>query len=217
MVKVDGQRFGEPAGGSDLLAFGQVVIAGLKNTTGQGDPERGEAFGRAQATFHGVTTELTSAIRADGWAGTGAHAYADQNTRQQLRSQAMADADREVHKVLDREAAQIVLRRGYLDDQCSLLASTRHAAARWQSSPQYGEAMTLTIELAALQTALGESCHQMKQLECEVAQNAADLLQTVGRYAGVADSAELPAAVAATLDGDNPPGPPAETPLLDGR
>lgn len=216
MVKVDGERLGELAGGSDLLAFGQVVIAGLKNTTGQGDPDRGEAFGRAQATFHGVTTELTSAIRDDGWGGTGAHAYADQNTRQQLRSQAMADADREVHKVLDREAAQITLRRGYLDDQCSLLASTRHAAARWQSSPQYGGAMTLTIELAALQTALGESCHQMKQLQCEVAQNAADLLQTVGRYAGVADGAELPGA-AVKLGNDDPPGPPAETPLRDGR
>jgi hypothetical protein len=46
----------------DLLAFGQVVIVGLKNTTGQGDLERGEAFGRAQPTFHGVTTELQSAV-----------------------------------------------------------------------------------------------------------------------------------------------------------
>jgi hypothetical protein len=240
MVTVEEERLGEPVGGSALLAVGQLVIAGLKNTTGWGDPDRGEAFGRAQATFHGVITELKSAVPDHGWGGTGSYAYADQNNRQQLRSEAMADADREVHKVLDREAAQITLRRGYLDDQCNLLARTSHATGPLQSIPQYGEAMTLAIELAALQTALGESCHQMNQLQSEVTQNAADLLQVVGRYAGVADDAELPgtavsfdprpdsagvdpnydqlqATVATRLDADNPPRPPAGTPLQDGR
>jgi hypothetical protein len=247
-VKVVRDRFGEPAGESDLLAFGQVVIAGLKSTTGQGDPERGEAFGRAQTTFHGVTTELRSAGPDHDWGGAGSYAYADLNTRQQLRSEAMADADREVHKVLDREAAQITARRGYFDDQRDLLASTSHATYPLQSIPQYGEAMTLTIELSALQTVLSQSCQQMNQLQSEVAQNATDLLQAVGRYASVADGAELPgtaasfdprpvgqseragvdalldpdsdrlqATVATRLDADNAPGPPAGTPLQDGR
>jgi hypothetical protein len=177
-----------------------VVIAGLKDTTGQGDPARGEAFGQAQSTFHGVTATFKSAVPDHRWSGTGSYAYADQNTRQQLRSEAMADADREVHKVLDREAAQITLRRGYLDDQCSLLAGTSHATSPLQFIPRYGEAMTLAIELAAVQTALGESCRQMNQLQSEVAQNAAELLQAVGRYAGIADGAQL----ADTADGFDP-------------
>jgi hypothetical protein len=54
--------------------------------------------------------------------------------------------------------------------------------------------MKLAIEIAALQTALGESCHQMNQLQSEVAQNAAELQQAVGRYSSVADGAELPGA-----------------------
>jgi len=88
----------------------------------------------------------------------------------------------------------------------------------------------------------------MNQLQSEVMQNAADLLQAVGRYAGVADGAELPgiavsfdsrpggqaqraavealldpssdrlqATAATRLDAGNPPGPPAGTPLQDGR
>jgi hypothetical protein len=244
--------------GSDVLDYGQLVITGLKNTTGQGDPDRGDVFGDGLATFHGVNETLKSAAPDDGWDGSGSHAYADQNTRQQLRSEAMADADRAVHTVLCREAAQITLRRGYLDDQHNFLANTSYVTLSLQFIPRHGEAMKLAIEIAALQTALGESYHQLNQLQREVAQNAAALQQTVGRYSGVGDDAELPSAalcfdpltqrrstkwhrgderpsdgetdltmatagesesegapvgpVAASLDSDNPPGPPAGTP-----
>ena len=71
------------------------------------------------------------------------YAYADQNTRQQVRSDAMAEADHEVHKVLYREAAQITLRRGYLDDQYNFLANTSYVTFPLQFIPRYGEAMKL--------------------------------------------------------------------------
>jgi hypothetical protein len=178
--------------GSDLLDYGQSVITGMKNTTGQGDPERGDVFGRSQSTFNGVNEMLESAVPDNGWDGAGSYAYADQNTRQQLRSEAMADADHEVHKVLYREAAQITLRRGYLDDQYNFLANTSYVTFPLQFIPRYGDAMKMAVEMGALQTALGESYHQMNQLQSEVAQNAAELQQAVGRYSGVADGAELP-------------------------
>ena len=133
LTKSDRGPFGGRAGevaeklleavGSDLLDFGQLVITGLKSTTGQGNPDSGEVFGQAQTTFDGVNETLKSAVPV-GWDGSGSYAYADQNTRQQLRSEAMADADHEVHKVLYREAAQITLRRAYLDDQYNFLANT---------------------------------------------------------------------------------------------
>ena len=191
------------AAGSDLLEFGQAVITGLKNTTGQGDPESGEVFGQAQRTFNGVDETLRSAVPI-GWDGSGSYAYADQNTRQQLRTEAMADADHEVHKVLYREAAQITLRRGYLDDQYNFLANTSYVTFPLQFIPRYGEAMKLVIEIAALQTALGESGYQMNQLQSEVAQNAAELQQAVGRYSGVADGAEVSGAA---VNFDPPPPP----------
>jgi ESX secretion-associated protein EspA/E len=204
-----GGRAGEVAGklldaaGSDLLDFGQLVITGLKSTTGDGDPDSGEIFGQAQTTFDGVNETLKSAVPV-GWDGSGSYAYADQNTRQQLRSEAMADADHEVHKVLYREAAQITLRRGYLDDQSNFLANTSHVTFPLQFIPRYGEAMKLAVEIAALQAALGESFYQINRLQSDVAQNAAELQQAVGRYSGVAGSAELPGA-AVTFD---PPLPP---------
>jgi len=177
--------------GSDLLDHGQTVITGMKNTTGQGDPDRGDVFGDTQSTFDGLDETLRSAVPGNDWDGAGSYAYADQNTRQQLRAEAMADADHEVHKVLFREAAQITLRRGYLDDQCNFLANTSYVTFPLQFIPRYGEAMKMAIEVAALQAALGESYHQMTRLRSEVAQNVADLQQAVGRYSGVADGAEL--------------------------
>lgn len=210
---------------SDLLAVGQSIITALRDTTGQGDPECGEAFGHARAMFTGVTEALRSAGPDSGWDGTGSYSYADLNTRQQMRSEAMADADHEVQKVLCREAAQITLRRGYLDEQRHFLAGTKCVV------PRSGDATRLAIEMAALQTALGESSRQMNQLQSEVAQNAADLQQAVGRYSGVADGAELPGAaaeaapysdrlhapVAAKLGLDELPGPPAGRPVQDGK
>ena len=190
--------------GSDLLEYGQTVIAGMKNTTGQGNPEPGDAFGQAQSEFNGVNETLKSALPDNGWDGAGSYAYADQNTRQQLRSAAMADADHEVHKVLYREAAQITLRRGFLDDQFNFLADTSYVTFPLQFIPRYGEAMKLAIEIGALQTALGESYYQMDQLRSEAAENAAELQQAVGRYSGLADGAELPGA-AVNFD---PPAPP---------
>jgi hypothetical protein len=191
--------------GSDLLDHGQTVIAGMKNTTGQGDPERGDALGRAQSMFDDVNETLKSAVPDNGWDGAGSYVYADQNARQQLRADAMADADHEVHKVLFREAAQITLRRGYLDDQYNFLATTSYVTFPLQFIPRYGEAMKMAIEIHALLAALGESYYQMNQLQSEMEQNAARLQQAVGRYSGVADGAELPGVA---VNFDPPPPPP---------
>jgi hypothetical protein len=177
-----------------LFEHGRTVIGSLKDATGQGVPDAGEAFGRAQSAFDEVNETLKAAAPT-GWDGSGSYAYADQNARQQLRSEAMAAADREVHKVLLREAGQIALRRDCLDDQCRFLADASQIALPLHSGPRYGEAMKLAIEITALQSALGQSCHQLDLLRSEVAQNAAELQQAVGRYAGVADAAELPATV----------------------
>ena len=107
--------------GSDVLDLGQMVIAAMKRTTGEGEPNTGAKFGQAQSAFNSASETFQSAGPDDRWDGSASRAYADQNTRQQLRSGAMADADLEVHRVLFREAAQITLRRGYLDDWSNFL------------------------------------------------------------------------------------------------
>src|SRR5262249_31499176 len=77
--------------GPNLLELGQAIFAGLKNTRGRGAPDMGELFGQAQAGFDGVNEALKPAVPI-GWDGSGSQAYAAQNTRQRLWSEAMADA-----------------------------------------------------------------------------------------------------------------------------
>ncbi|HEX2284935.1 MAG TPA: EspA/EspE family type VII secretion system effector [Mycobacterium sp.] len=228
-----GRHSVDEAVGSDLLDVGQSVIAGMKSTTGEGLPDTGARFSHGHSGFNRAGQTLQSAGPDDSWDGPGSRAYADQNTRQQMRTETIADADREVHRVLYREAAQITLRRGYLDDQSHFLANANYVSFPLQFIPQYGAAAKLTMEMAALQAALGESAHQMYELQSEVATNATELQQAIGRYCGVADGADLPAAgldlappvpldvdiesdhlqapVTVTLERDVSPGPPAGT------
>ncbi len=170
----------------DLLDSGQLIIAGMKMTTGDGEPEPGTQFGRGCEGFKKVGETLRTAIPDDRWGGAGSRAYAHQNARQQVRAEAMADADQAVHAVLVREALQIKRRRDTLDDQSDLLAKTSYATFPLQFIPRYGEAAKLAIEGGALQGALQVCAYALYQLHSEVSGNATELRQALGRYATVA-------------------------------
>jgi hypothetical protein len=170
------------------------MIAEMRSALGDGHPDTGALFAAGRSGFDKACETLRGAGPNEAWDGRGSRAYADQNARQQLRTETMAAADREVHRVLDREAAQITACRGHLDDRANFLATAGCAALPLQFMPQYGEAAKLTIVLAALHNALSESADRMHQLHSEVTSNAAQLQQAIGRYSCVADGAGLPAA-----------------------
>jgi hypothetical protein len=187
--------------GADLLDSGALIIAGMKMTTGEGEPDPGVSFRHGRDGFDEAGGTLRSAVPDDSWGGAASRAYADQNTRQQLRSEAMADADEAVFSVLVRESLQIKARRDTLDTQSDLLARTSSATFHLQFIPRYGEAAKLAIESAALNSALQLCAYTLYELHSEVSANAAELGQAVGRYAGVADTA------ADAVDFNPPPAP----------
>ncbi|BBZ19867.1 EspA/EspE family type VII secretion system effector [Mycolicibacterium gadium] len=175
--------------GSDLLDFGQLIIAGMRSTTGEGEPDEGAQFDRGSREFSMAGQTLRAAAADDRWDGAAARAYADQNTRQQVRTETMADADQAVFSVLVREAFQIKLRRDTLDDQSDILARASYATVPLQFIPRYGQAAMLAIESTTLSGALLASAQALQELHSDVSANAAELSQAVGRYAGVADGA----------------------------
>ena len=199
----------------DLLDLGRLIIAGMKKTTGEGSPDTGTLFGHGHNGFNKAGATLRSAVPDDRWDGAGSHTYADQNTRQQVRTEAMADADTAVHNVLFREALQINMRRAHLDDRSDFLAKTSCATFPLQFIPRYGEAAKLVIETAALQAALSPSSYEMYQLHSDVSANAAELREAIGRYSGVEDGADLPGSEV-DFTPPQPPGggsPPGTAPL----
>ena len=172
----------------ELLDFGQRIIADMRTTTGDGEPDDGAQFDKGRREFGIARLALRAAAADDRWDGAGARAYADQNTRQQVRTETMADADQAVFSVLVREALQIKLRRDTLDDQSDMLARTSSATFPLQFIPSYGEAAKLAIQSTALSGALLVSAQALHDLHEDVSTNAAELSQAVGRYAGVADA-----------------------------
>lgn len=175
---------------AELLDCGRQIIAGMRTTTGNGEPDDGAQFDQGRREFSIVGQTLRSAAVVDRWDGAGARAYADQNTRQQVRMETMADADQAVFAVLVREALQIKLRRDTLDDQSDTLARTGDATLPLQFIPSYGEAAKLAIQSTALSGALLVSAQALHDLHEDVSANAAELSRAVGRYAGVADGAD---------------------------
>lgn len=197
----------------ELLDFGQRIIAGMRTTTGDGEPDDGAQFAEGRREFGLAGQTLRSAAADDRWDGAGARAYSDQNTRQQLRTETMADADQAVSSVLARESLQIKLRRDALDDQSDALSRTSHATFPLQTIPRYGEAAKLAIESTALSGALLASAQALHDLHNDVSANAAELAQAVGRYAGIADGADARGGGFDPLAEPEPTGLP--TPLPD--
>jgi hypothetical protein len=167
---------------AELLDCGRRIIAGMRTTTGNGEPDDGAQFAEGRREFSIAGQALRSAAVDDRWDGTGARAYADQNTRQQVRTETMADADQAVVAVLVREALQIKLRRDTLDGQSDTLARTSSATLPLQFIPSYGDAAKLAIESTALSGALLVSAQALHDLIEDVSANAAELSQAVGRY-----------------------------------
>lgn len=73
--------------GSGILQAGQRALAGMRATTGSGDPERGDDFGRGAVAFSVASETMASADPGDGWVGAAALSYAGAN-RRQVRSAA---------------------------------------------------------------------------------------------------------------------------------
>ena len=169
--------------GSEILDAGQLVIEGMRLTTGVGEPENGDRFGQGWSRFNDAGETLTSAFPNDSWAGAGANAYADQNRTQAGRTNSVAVLDRGVQTVIAREAYQVRYHRDKLDDQSNFLADLSYMTMALAFVPGYGKAMKATVEVAAVNAALGICSLELYELSREAGQNAAELQQAVSLYA----------------------------------
>jgi hypothetical protein len=188
-----------------ILDGGQLVIAGMKLTTGLGGPEDGERFGRGGARLHDACATLRSALPTASWTGAGADSYTVHNVEQIDRSRAMAAADHQVHGVLATEAFQVSFHRDRLDDWYNWLADVGLVTFALGLIPGVGQGMKAAADAQAVLIAVGRSSSEVHQLSSEVGANAAALQQLVGRYENLGQTANI----SQTGQDQNPPPPPA--------
>jgi len=193
------------AANGPILDGGQLVIAGMKLTTGLGAPEDGERFGRGGARLHDACATLRSAQPTVSWTGEGADSYSVQNDEQMDWSRAMAVADHQVHGVLATEAFQVGFHRDRLDDWYNWLADVGLVTFALGLIPGVGQGMKAAADAQAVLIAVGRSSSELHQLSSEVGANAAALHQLVGRYENVGQTANI----SQTGPDQNPPPPSA--------
>ncbi|MGE2737405.1 EspA/EspE family type VII secretion system effector [Mycolicibacterium vaccae] len=187
--------------GSPILEAGQTVLAGMRSTTGWGDPDQGEVFVDAAVRFDSAGRTLTTAHPGDDWAGAGAHAYAAANHRQTGRTDAIGALDRRVHQVVSRQAHQVTVRRENIDEQSDFLADLSHVTRALGTIPGVGRAVQATVEVAAVTAAVQLSEQDLRLLSHEVSANAVELNQLAASYDALAVPESPP-----TFDGDPVPG-----------
>jgi len=196
------------AANAPILHGGQLVIAGMKVTTGIGEPDDGVDFGQGGVRLHGAAATLMSAQPTTSWSGAGANSYALQNVKHVTRTRAMAAADHEVHGVLTTEAFQVDFHRDRLDRWCNWLADVGLVTFGLGLIPGVGQGLKAAADAQAVLVAVGRSSLELDQLSSEVEENAAALQQLVGRYEKVGQAANL-----TDLGTDqNPPQPPPPAP-----
>lgn len=193
------------AANAPILDGGQLVIAGMRLTTGLGEPEDGLRFGQGGARLHDVGATLRSAQPTANWSGAGANSYSVQNVKQMARTRTMAAADHQVHGVLATEAFQVNFHRDRLDDWYNWLADVGLVTFTLGLIPGVGQGLKAAADAHAVFVAVSRSSLELQQLSSEVGANAATLQQLVGRYENVGQTANLSQA-----GGDqNPPPPPS--------
>lgn len=177
---------------SEILGAGQLLIAGMRLTTGQGDPEQGAPFGQSSARFSGAGEAMGSAIPGDEWHGGGAAAYTAANRRQADRTASLAALDRGVQTVIAREAHQVAYHRGNLEDQANYLGGLSRLTRSISLIPGVGKATKTAVELAAVNSAIGVGSVELHQLSREVDENAAQLHALADEYSALADEPSTP-------------------------
>ena len=196
--------------GSPILDAGQVLIAGMRLTTGWDDPERGDPFGYGATLFTRAGETVGSAYPEQDWNGAGAQAYETANRHQAGRIGSLAMLDRSVQTVIAREAYQIAYHRDKLDDQSNYLGDLSYLTWPLGLASGAGKAMKAAVELSAVSAALSICSAELYQLWQETNQNATQLRELAGEYSALAGKHSPP-----DLD-DVPLRPPSDEPLAPG-
>jgi hypothetical protein len=107
---------------SKVLAAAQLLIAGMKATTGSGDPYTGQEFRDSSKRLADVVETLIHAEpHEDAWDGTAAQVYNATNASHRRLASDVQAADDAIADVLDTEAGQVTRTRQTLDDTSDTL------------------------------------------------------------------------------------------------
>ena len=173
-----------------VLVGGQKVIQGMLSTTGDGDPESGEAFASGSRAFADRKKSLADAHPNSSWEGGPApEAYQRRVGEQEIRVATMADADSQVASIVSREAGELVETRRVLDGLHNWLAEYGEYTQTLGVIPEVGKAIQMQAEMVAVGMALKDASAKMWDMHNNANANAAAVREALAVYQQVSTAA----------------------------
>jgi hypothetical protein len=173
-----------------ILVGGQKAIEAMKWTTGDGDPEPGQALVNGSRAFREQQEKLDKAYPDDTWDGGPApRAYAKRVGDQQDRVAILADADSQVASILSREAGELVETRRILDNLHNWLAEYGEYTQTLGVIPEVGKFIQMDAEMLAVGMALEEATSKIWEMHADANANAAGVRDALALYQQVSTTA----------------------------
>jgi hypothetical protein len=139
---------------SKVLAAAQLLIAGMKATTGSGDPCTGQEFRDSSKRMAKVVETLIHAEpHKDRWDGTASQVYNATNASHRRLASEVQAADLAIADVIDIEAGQVTRTRQTLDDTSDTLTNY-DLATMWMNATPPTRAVKFALDCTAAVGAL---------------------------------------------------------------
>ena len=182
------QMFLTKAYATPIISAGLLAIQGMTMTCGVGDPDSGDRFGRGAEQLDDVHQTLETAAPTDSWQGDASRAYMTQDSKQQERTRAIAEADKKLEAVISKQAEQVNQTRNFLGAYATVLGYAILPAMAAKAFPATAP-FAIAIEVGAVAGAVPPSAVKVSMMSANAAANAAEIGEATARYAKVAASA----------------------------
>ncbi|AKS32671.1 EspA/EspE family type VII secretion system effector [Mycolicibacterium goodii] len=172
---------------SPIIAGAQLVINGMKLTTGSGEPEDGEAFKKSGQLYEEAGHELIQAdVNSTAWDGTAAETYKSKNDEHRHQVLEVAVAEQNMQRLLSALAARVTATRNTLDDRVKFL-SDYDAATSWMNSVAGGAAVKAISDIAVAAEQTTEARIAMARLVAESVSTSFDIRNQIDTYQKAAE------------------------------
>jgi hypothetical protein len=206
---------------SKVLAAAQLLIAGMKTTTGSGDPCTGQEFRDSSGHLEDVVDTLIHAEpHEDRWDGTASQVYNATNASHRRLASEVQAADLAIADEIDIEAGQVDRTRTTLNDSSDKLTQY-DLATMWMNATPPTRALKFALDCSAAALALDVAGATMAVLVKNSLENATRIQSHVEHYEKPAqDTSGTPldacgGEVFPVPDGDLPGGDKRASPVPD--
>lgn len=167
---------------SKVLSAAQLVIEGLKKTTGTGEPCNGDELrGSSTALAEVVGTLIEAEPHTDRWDGTASQVYNSTNGSHKRLASAVSVADLEIAKIMDVEAGQVSRTRTTLDEASQDLTDYDLATC-WMNATPPTRVIKFGLDCGAVAAAMAVVTPTMAILVKNSAENAGNIRNQVFLY-----------------------------------